>query len=128
MKILLLIAAFAVSFQANAISMHTHKPGDTLIKNLRKNELAIEFASHITQKGLYDRLAVLTSDSLEGRETGKPGAQKASRYIASNFKSFGLSAPVAGSYFFNVPLVEKKFDKAELNIAVMLIFFHACDI
>lgn len=119
MKILLLIAALAVSLQANATNMYTLKPGDTLIKNLRKNELAIEFGSHITQKGLYDRLAVLTADSLEGRETGKAGAQKASRYIASNFKSFGLSAPVAGSYFFNVPLVERKFDKAELNVAGM---------
>ena len=119
MKTLLLIAALAVSLQANAIQMHTHKPGDTLIKNLKKNELAIEFASHITQKGLYDRLAVLTADSLEGRETGKSGAQKASRYIARNFKSFGLNAPVRGSYFFNIPLVEKKFDKAELNFTGM---------
>lgn len=119
MKTLLLISALALSLQANAMSMHSQNPGDSIKKNGKKNEVAIVYASHITQKGLYDRLAVLTADSLEGRETGKSGAQKASRYIASNFKSFGLVAPVSGSYFFNVPLVEKKFDKAELNVAGM---------
>ena len=69
MKTLLIISALALTFQANAMSIYSHKPGDSLIKNLRKNELAVEFASHITQKSLYDRLAVLTADSLEGRET-----------------------------------------------------------
>ena len=117
MKTLLIISALAFTFQANAMSIFSHKPGDSLIKNLRKNELAVKFASHITQKSLYDRLTVLTADSLEGRETGKAGAQKASRYIARNFRSFGLTAPVLGSYFFNVPLVEKRFGKAELNMA-----------
>ena len=51
-------------------------------------------------------LSIIASDEFEGRETGKPGAEKAANYIADEFKKLGLQAPVNGSYFLNVPLTE----------------------
>src|SRR5580692_9683968 len=53
----------------------------------------------ITAHDVNERESILASDSLEGRRTGSPGADKAARYIAEEFKRIGLSAynPVYGS-------------------------------
>ncbi len=65
-----------------------------------------KYAAYITAEDARKHLSILASDTFEGRETGKPGAEKAANYIAGEFKKLGLQAPVNGSYFFNVPLVE----------------------
>ncbi|MGB3464637.1 MAG: M28 family peptidase [Cyclobacteriaceae bacterium] len=62
---------------------------------------AKKFAKSITTEDLYDRLAVLASDSLEGRETGKPGQKKAADFIRGEFKKFGLE-----------PIVEENGEKS----------------
>ena len=63
----------------------------------------------ILASDLKKHLAVLASDSLEGRETAYPGQKKAAQYIASVFKKVGLK-PVGdnGSYF-------QKFDVEEIR-------------
>ncbi len=50
-------------------------------------------------------LTVLAADSLEGRRTGEPGAEKAAQYIAQEMQSIGLR-PMgdSGSYLQLVPL------------------------
>lgn len=118
-KLLLLFAGLPVYFTANAFSLpadsslnHTQpKPGH------RKGATETKFAGHITQKSLHDRLAILTSDAFEGRETGTRGARKAQQYIAEQFKSFGLLPPVKGSYFFDVPLIRKQYKEADIMLA-----------
>ncbi|HMQ23954.1 MAG TPA: hypothetical protein PKE00_15800, partial [Planctomycetota bacterium] len=49
-------------------------------------------------------LTVLSSDEFAGRATGRPGYEKAARYVADHFKSLGLE-PMGddGSYFQAVP-------------------------
>ena len=49
---------------------------------------------------LKKHLKVLTSDSLEGRETSYPGQKKAALYISDYFKKIGLK-PIGdnGTYF-----------------------------
>lgn len=59
-------------------------------------------------------MTILASDKFEGRETGKAGAEKAANYIAKEFKKLKLTAPVNGSYFQDVPLVEASFDVKSL--------------
>jgi len=71
-----------------------------------QNETAMKFAGYITPDDAKKHLSIIASDAFEGRETGKPGAEKAANYIAGEFKKLGLEAPVNGSYFLNVPLVE----------------------
>ncbi len=44
----------------------------------------------IVTDSIYKHIAVLSSDSLEGREVGEPGERKAARYIIEEFKSAGL--------------------------------------
>jgi hypothetical protein len=65
-----------------------------------------QFAKYISGEDARKHLSILASDAFEGRETGKPGAEKAANYIATEFKKLGLQAPVNGSYFLDVPLTE----------------------
>jgi len=71
---------------------------------------AQKFAAEINVKTAKKHLSILASDKFEGRETGKAGAEKAAKYIAKEFKKLKLTAPVNGSYFQDVPLVETSFD------------------
>ena len=64
------------------------------------------YARYISAEDARKHLSILASDAFEGRETGKPGAEKAANYIAAEFKKLGLQAPVNGSYFLDVPLTE----------------------
>ncbi|MGF7075165.1 M28 family peptidase [Mucilaginibacter sp. 3215] len=72
----------------------------------QQNATAMKYAGLITADDAKKHLSILASDAFEGRETGKPGAEKAANYIAAEFKKLGLQAPVNGSYFFDVPLTE----------------------
>jgi len=69
-----------------------------------------KYAALITAADAQKHLNILASDAYEGRETGKPGADKAAHYIEAEFKRLGLQAPVNGSYFLDVPLVENKLN------------------
>ncbi len=45
----------------------------------------------ISEQELYDHIAYLASDELEGRKPGTPEGKQAASYIADHFKQFGLS-------------------------------------
>ena len=72
----------------------------------QQNPAVIKYAQIISPGLAKQHLSILASDAFEGRETGKPGADKAANYIAGEFKKLGLQPIVNGSYFFDVPLVE----------------------
>jgi hypothetical protein len=72
----------------------------------QKNTNPEKYAKYISADDARKHLSILASDEFEGRETGKPGAEKAANYIAGEFKKLGLQAPVNGSYFLDIPLVE----------------------
>jgi hypothetical protein len=77
-----------------------------LAVSAQKNADATKYAQYISATDARKHLTIIASDAFEGRETGKRGADTAAKYIAGEFKKMGLTAPVNGSYFFNVPLVE----------------------
>ena len=77
---------------------------------------AMHYASKITVESATKHLTILASDEFEGRDTGKPGGDLAAKYIAEQFKKAGLIAPVDGSYFQPVPLVETRFDVNHFEI------------
>ncbi|MEX0723131.1 MAG: M28 family peptidase [Gracilimonas sp.] len=65
------------------------------------------FSENITEEGLYNDLAVLAHDSLEGRETGTIGEEKAARYLAKRYTEMGLKAVGDDdSYFQHYELVQ----------------------
>ena len=50
----------------------------------------IRFSETITSLDLYNHMLILSSDSLEGRETGKKGQKMAADYIMNHFKNIGI--------------------------------------
>src|SRR5690606_41629642 len=78
--------------------------------------LAQKYASEITVQSATKHLTILASDEFEGRDTGKPGGEKAAKYLEEEFKKLNLIAPVNGSYRQAVELVESKFDVKSFSI------------
>ncbi|MBC8053159.1 MAG: M28 family peptidase [Sphingobacteriaceae bacterium] len=83
----------------------------------QQNPTAVKYAGLLNPEAARKHLSVLASDAFEGRETGTKGADMAASYIANEFKKLGLKAPVQGSYFQSVELVESEFvvDKFQIN-------------
>ncbi len=80
----------------------------------RKSAQSKRYARRITPDLLRKHLYVLAADSLEGRETGTDGEQKAARYIRSQFQEIGL-APIVDvkgrkEYYQSFPL-EKRYQQ-----------------
>lgn len=79
------------------------------VQAFAQDPIAQKYAEQISTKKAKKHLSILASDKFEGRETGKAGAEKAANYIAKEFKKLKLTAPVNGTYFQEVPLVETSF-------------------
>jgi hypothetical protein len=86
------------------------------ITHLKPNQDAIKFSKAINPENAYKHLSVLASDEYEGRETGTKGAWMAADYISNYFKSLGLKAPVNGSYFQKIDLVNVTLKESHLTV------------
>lgn len=86
------------------------------VKPLIPNKDAIKFSKAINPENAYKHLSVLASDEYEGRETGTKGAWMAADYIRDYFKSLGLKAPVNGSYFQKIDLVNVTLKESHLTV------------
>lgn len=64
-----------------------------------------KYADLITEQTSREHLAILAGPEMEGRGTGQQGGQMAAEYVANAFKSYGLRAPVEGTYYQPVALV-----------------------
>lgn len=71
----------------------------------QKDPVAVKYAGVITVADAKKHLSIIASDAFEGRETGKPGADKAANYLAGEYKKLGLQGANKGSYFLDIPLV-----------------------
>jgi len=67
----------------------------------------IKYSNTININDLYDHIEILASDSLEGRETGKPGQKIAAQYIANHFNKIGIP-PYKGKRYFQKFKVKSK--------------------
>jgi len=63
-----------------------------------QDSIGISYAKRISENDLRSYLEVLTSDSLEGRETGRRGQKKAAAFIEKNFRSLSLKPISHGGY------------------------------
>jgi len=86
------------------------------IKPLAPNKDAIKFSKAINPENAFKHLSVLASDAYEGRETGTKGAWMAADYIRDYFKSLGLKAPVNGSYFQKIDLVNVTLKESHVTV------------
>jgi hypothetical protein len=68
---------------------------------------AAPFAQTITGADLRRHLSVIAADSLEGRDTGSPGEQKAARYLTGEFRRLGLKPVGTDGYRQDIGLVTR---------------------
>ncbi len=76
-----------------------------------------ELAASISAEAMQRHLLILTSDEMEGRETGTEGQRKAAEYIAEVFASMGL--PKVGdenSYFQHILFKSESWQQIELSL------------
>jgi hypothetical protein len=59
----------------------------------------VKYSETILASDLEKHLIILASDSLEGRETGKPGQKMAADYIMNHFKNIGIP-PYKGKKYY----------------------------
>ncbi|WP_297337223.1 M28 family peptidase [Algoriphagus sp.] len=83
---------------------------------LAQNPVQVKYANTITAEDLEEHLTFLASDEMKGRDTGSPEGLIAANYLADFYKELGLTGPVDGSYFQQVPLVSSKFEEVSLQI------------
>jgi len=81
-----------------------------------QDKKVMKYAKTITVKDAIEKLTILSSDAYEGRETGKPGANKAAEYIKEHFVKLGLTGPVNGDYFQALDLKEKMMAQKSLAL------------
>ncbi|GGH05098.1 M28 family peptidase [Sphingobacterium alkalisoli] len=75
-----------------------------------------KYADLITVESSKKHLTTLSSVEFEGRGTGQKGGRKAAEYIAAEYKSYGLTAPVNGSYYQPVALQQVAYQVEHFNI------------
>lgn len=89
----------------------------------QKNKDAARFASTITQDGLRDKLTIVASAEMEGRETATPGQKKAAAYIEQQFKNLGLKPGNGNSYQQVYPVYQDELKEAKLTMYNMAFDF-----
>ena len=70
-----------------------------IFSNILFSQNNIKFSNTINTTDLEKHLNILASDSLEGRETGKPGQKMAAHYIANHFQKIGIKPYKKNTYF-----------------------------
>jgi hypothetical protein len=65
-----------------------------------------KFSKVITAEALKEKLSVIASAEMEGRETASPGQKKAAAYIESEFKRMGLMPGNGDSYQQTYPVYQ----------------------
>ena len=74
-------------------------------------------AATITPDDLRAHLTVISSDSMEGRETGQPGQKKAAAYLRDQLVEMGFP-PVGedGGYYQTIKFSRQKWDTIDLRV------------
>lgn len=102
------------------------------------DSLAAAYGNTITADELMGSLRVLASDSMEGRDTGKPGQKMAAAYLRATFESMGIppvpepyGARVKEGYFQEFDLIETRSGgislergRSKLGLGDGLVYFN----
>lgn len=75
-----------------------------------------KYGSLITQQGLKEKLSVIASAEMEGRETATPGQKRAAAYIEAQFKKMGLKPGNGDSYQQLYPVYQDALTNKKLSV------------
>ena len=63
----------------------------SIVRLANGSDLPLNYSNKISVDSLKEFVYILASDSLEGRETGKPGQKRAAYFLASKYLSWKLN-------------------------------------
>lgn len=75
-----------------------------------------KFGSIITQQNLQQKLSIIASAEMEGRETASPGQKRAASYIESEFKRMGLKPGNGNSYQQLYPVYQDALTRKKFSV------------
>lgn len=75
-----------------------------------------KFGKVITANGLKEKLSILASADMEGRETASPGQKRAAAYIENEFKRMGLQPGNGDSYQQVYPVYQDALTQKQLVV------------
>src|SRR5450432_2859665 len=81
-----------------------------------QTDYAAKYAALITQQGLKEKLTIVASAEMEGRETASPGQKRAAAYIEDQFKKFGLKPGNGTSYQQLYPVYQDMLNDKKLSV------------
>ncbi len=82
----------------------------------QKEEPNVRFGNLITAQALKEKLTVIASAEMEGRETATPGQKKAAAYIEEQFKRMGLKPGNGDSYQQYYPVYQDELVGKSLSV------------
>ena len=82
----------------------------------QKAEDLTKFGKVITANGLKEKLSILASADMEGRETASPGQKRAAAYIENEFKRMGLQPGNGDSYQQVYPVYQDALTQKQLVV------------
>ena len=78
-------------------------------------------AASITEADVWRRIHVIADDSMMGRDTPSPGLEMTARYVADEFRRFGLKpGGEHGTFFQRYEIVRWKLDPAASHLRFMI--------
>jgi hypothetical protein len=77
---------------------------------------AVKYAAAITESGMKDKLSILASAEMEGRETATPGQKRAAAYIENEFKKLGLQPGSGTGYQQFYPVYKDSIATKTLSV------------
>lgn len=75
-----------------------------------------KYAEKITASGLKEKLTVIASAEMEGRETASPGQKKAAAYIEARFKKMGLKPGNGNAYQMPYPVYKDEITAQTFSV------------
>jgi Zn-dependent M28 family amino/carboxypeptidase len=91
-------------------------PFATTMALAQKTDEAAKYAALITPQALKQKLTILASAEMEGRETASPGQKRAAAWIEEQFKSFGLKPGNGDSYQQLYPVYQPMLTDKKLMV------------
>ena len=88
----------------------------TVVAGAQKKDPATTYAKTITPDDMKQRLYIVASKDMEGRETAMPGQKRAAAHIESQFKSFGLAPGNHGDYQLHYDVFEDSLTNTEVEV------------
>ena len=113
--LLLLLTAVTINLNAQFISSVT-APDTSIVKSMDDEDPAYTGSLSITKEDLVKHLTILASDKFQGRETGEPGNDLASAYIAGELKRIGYEPVQGDSYFQKVDFNWISWDDISIHV------------